>query len=197
MGNIAKEYRVNQQIRAATVRVIGEDGQQLGIMPLRKALELARERGLDLVEVAPNADPPVCRLLDYGRFRYLQAKKERESRRAHRGGEMAEIRFRPHIAEHDRQAKVRKAREHLEEGDKVKLTVMFRGRELAHPEAGLSLLRRVVEDLKDVGKLETPPNMEGRLLSIILAPRPRKEKPASTAQESGRGQEGQVEEVQA
>jgi len=185
---------VNQQIRAPTVRVIAEDGQQLGIMPLRRALELARERGLDLVEVAPNADPPVCRLLDYGKFRYLQAKKERESKKAHRTAELSEIRFRPHIAEHDRQSKVRKAREHLEEGNKVKLTVMFRGREMAHPEAGLNLLRRLVEDLKDVGKLESPPNMEERSLSIILAPRPRKPEKPSSGQETHRDQE--AEEVQ-
>lgn len=165
-------------------------------MPLRRALDLARERGLDLVEVAPNADPPVCRLLDYGKFRYLQAKRERESKKAHRTAELVEIRFRPLIAEHDRQSKVRKAREHLEDGDKVKLTVMFRGREMAHPEAGLNLLRRVVEDLRDVGKLESPPNMEGRFLSIVVAPRPRKtEKASGRGEEPARGQE-EAEEVQ-
>lgn len=193
MDSIAKDYRVNQQIRAPQVRVIGENGEQLGVFPLQRALEIARERGLDLVEVAPTAVPPVCRLLDYDRWRYLQTKREKESRKSHRVVELREIRFRPRIAEHDRQSKVRRARELLQEGNKVKLTVMFRGREITHPELGLSLLRSIAEDLKGDGKLEAPPSLEGRFLSIIMAPARR---PAAQAQQEKARGKAEAEEIQ-
>lgn len=152
------------------MRVIGEDGSQLGVMPVGQALELARESDVDLVEVAPNSDPPVCRLLDYGKLRYLSAKKERESRKGQKSTDLREVRFRPNIGSHDLESKTRKVRELIQDGSKVKLTVRFRGREAAHQQLGLAVLKRVADDLKDEVRLEKPPAMEGRALSMILLP---------------------------
>ena len=146
-------------------------------MPLDRALQMARENGIDLVEVAPNADPPVCRLLDYGKLRYLYSKKERESKKAQKNTELREVRFRPNIGDHDLAAKLRKVKEFIDDGSKVKLTVRFRGREAVHQQLGLSLLKRVADDLKEEVRLEKPPAMEGRALSMILIPSaPRGEK---------------------
>lgn len=155
--------------------MIDEDGEQLDVISTAEALSLARDRNLDLVEVAPTATPPVCRLMDYGRFRFLQAKREREVRKTQKTKLLHEIRFRPRIASHDRDAKLRRIREFLEDGSKVKLTVMFRGRELSHRELGVALLRSVAESVKDQAKLESPPSMEGRRLNVILTPMPRKD----------------------
>lgn len=152
------------------MRVIGEDGAQLGVMSVGQALQKAREWDLDLVEVAPNSDPPVCRVLDYGKLRYLSAKKDRESRKGQKSTELREVRFRPNIGTHDLEAKTRKVRELIQDGSKVKLTVRFRGREAAHNEIGLSVLKRVADDLKDEVRLEKAPSMEGRALSMILLP---------------------------
>ena len=139
-------------------------------MSLPQALELAREADLDLVEVAPTAAPPVCRLLDYGKFKYEQAKKERESRRGQHASVLREIRMRPKIDSHDLEMKARNAEKFLNGGDKVKVTVMFRGREMVHPEIGRAILEQVAEKLKDVSVIEKPASMEGRFLSAILAP---------------------------
>jgi translation initiation factor IF-3 len=139
-------------------------------MPVQQALEIAAERELDLVEVAPTAVPPVCRLLDYGKFKYEQAKKERETRKTQHASVLREIRMRPKIDSHDLQMKARNAEKFLKGGDKVKVTVMFRGREMVHPEIGRAILDQVAEQLKDVSVIERPPNMEGRFLSAILAP---------------------------
>jgi translation initiation factor IF-3 len=139
-------------------------------MPLERALQMARQNDVDLVEVAPNSDPPVCRLLDYGKLRYLSAKKERESRKTQKNTELREVRFRPNIGKHDLDAKLRKVREFIDDGAKVKLTVRFRGREAVHQQLGLSLLKRVADDMKDDVRLEKPPAMEGRALSMILIP---------------------------
>lgn len=139
-------------------------------MPVPQALEIARERELDLVEVAPTAVPPVCRLLDYGKFKYEQAKKERETRKTQHASVLREIRMRPKIDSHDLQMKARNAEKFLKSGDKVKVTVMFRGREMVHPEIGRAILDQVADQLKDVSVVERPPNMEGRFLSAILAP---------------------------
>jgi translation initiation factor IF-3 len=146
------------------------DGERLGVMPINQALEAAREADLDLVEVAPTAVPPVCRLLDYGKFKYEQAKKERESRKGQHASVLREIRMRPKIDAHDLEMKAKNAEKFLKSGDKVKVTVMFRGREMVHPEIGRALLERVADQLKDVSVIERPPNMEGRFLSTILAP---------------------------
>jgi translation initiation factor IF-3 len=142
----------------------------VGILPLADALGLADERGLDLVEVAPNSEPSVCRLLDYGKFRYLQTKREKEAKKSQHITMLRQVRFRPNIGQHDRLAKERVVRKLLGEGAKVKLSVRFRGREMAHPELGMSLLKHVTEALTDDAKLEVAPNMEGRMMSIVLAP---------------------------
>lgn len=187
-----REYRVNTQIRIREVLVIADDEEQLGILPVAEALALARERGLDLVEVAPNSSPPVCRLMDYGQFRYAQSKKEREARKGQRTNVLREVRFRTRIAEHDRGAKVKHVRSFLADGNKVKLTVLFRGREITRPDRGASLLRSVAEELKEVAKVESPPAMEGRRLHVILAPvpqRPQKTEQRTETEESPVGAE--------
>jgi translation initiation factor IF-3 len=145
-------------------------------MSLPQALDMARENDLDLVEVAPTAVPPVCRLLDYGKFKYEQAKKERETRKTQHASVLREIRMRPKIDTHDLQMKARNAEKFLKSGDKVKVTVMFRGREMVHPEIGRAILEQVSDQLKEVSVVERPPNMEGRFLSTILAPGHAKEK---------------------
>jgi translation initiation factor IF-3 len=165
-----KDYRVNQNIRVPRVRLIDDEGEQMGIMLTRDALALAQERDLDLVEVAPNSDPPVCRLLDYGKFRYLQSTKEREVRKAQKVNALRQVRFRPRIGAHDIAAKERLVHRLLDQGSKVKVNVLFRGREMDHPELGMNLLKKVTEDIGDDAKLEQPPSMEGRMMSIILAP---------------------------
>jgi translation initiation factor IF-3 len=139
-------------------------------METRRALQMARDAEVDLVEVAPNSDPPVCRLLDYGKLLYLSSKKEKESKRGQKSTEQKEVRFRPNIGTHDLDAKVRKVREFIGDGSKVKLTVRFRGREAAHQQLGLSVLRKVADELKDEVRLERPPAMEGRALSMVLIP---------------------------
>lgn len=169
-SSIARQYKVNEQIRSPQVRVIGENGEQLGVMTLDKALQMARESDVDLVEVAPNAEPPVARLLDYGKLRYLYSKKDRESKKGQKNTDLKEVRFRPNIGIHDLNSKLRKVREFIEDGSKVKLTVRFRGREAVHQQLGLSVLKRVADDLKDDVRLEKPPAMEGRALSMILIP---------------------------
>lgn len=163
--------------------MIGEDGEQLGIMSLRDALTLARERGLDLVEVASNSDPPVCRILDYGRFRYLQAKKDREGRKGQKSTALREVRVRPGIGQHDLDAKFRTVKKLLGEGARVKISVVFRGRSITHPELGMGLLKRIAEGLQAEAKLDQTPTMEGRMLSIILSPSSRRDggRPATPA----------------
>jgi len=181
IGNIVKKLRVNEQIRAAEVRLVGEKGEQLGIMPLGQARETARRYGLDLVEVAPTATPPVCRLMDYGRFKYEQAKRERGDRRSQKITLLREVRLRPKIGEHDFQAKVRTARKLLAGGDKLKVTILFRGREITHPELGWKLLQRMNKEVEGLGVLERQPAMEGRRMSIIIAPTTQKGKPKEAA----------------
>jgi len=168
--DIVKEIRINQWIRAKEVRLIGETGAQLGVVQIEKALQIARERGIDLVEVAPGSVPPVCRLLDYGRYRYEQTKKERKARKGQRGGGLKEIRVRPRMKEHDLDTKIKIARKLLGEGDKVKFFVIFRGREITHPELGLKLLRKATDDLKDIAALDGTPSSQGRIMSLVLSP---------------------------
>jgi len=164
---------VNRQIRAREVRVIGEEGEQLGTLPIAKALQVAQERELDLVMVAPNAVPPVCRLVDYGKFRYEQLKKEKKGRKAQKGL-LREVRLRPKIEEHDLQDKIRKTRELLAEGNKVKITVRFRGREIVYPELGWQVLKRVAEALKDDAVATSQPSKDARNIALTLAPVPGK-----------------------
>ncbi len=169
---IVREYKVNSGIRSDRIRVIDDDGAQLGIVSLIDALDMARTKDLDLVEVSPGADPPVCRILDYGKLRYLHAKKVKESKKAQKSTELREIRFRPNIGDHDLSAKTRKAGQLLSEGAKVKIAVFFRGREVTHPELGMVLLRTVAEKLQEVSKLEKAPSAERNNVSMILVPQP-------------------------
>jgi translation initiation factor IF-3 len=162
---------VNRQIRISPVRVIGVDGEQLGILPVEEALTAAEEQGLDLVEVAPNSRPPVVRIMDYGKYKYEQARKARQAKKKQHQVQVKEVKFRPGIEEHDLEFKVRHARQFLEEGNKVKATMMFRGRQMAHPELGLEVLQQVAGALEDVGKVEAEPSMEGRNMTMIIAPR--------------------------
>jgi len=152
------------------VRVIDEAGNQLGVMDTRDALRMAEARGLDLVEVAPNADPPVCRFIDYGKFIYEKAKKEREARKAQKTVDVKEIRLRPKTGEHDIDFKVRDARRWLADGDKVKVRVVFRGREITHPEVGRELLERISQALEDVAVVEQKLHIEGHSLLMIFSP---------------------------
>lgn len=173
--------RVNTFIRAPQLRVIDSDGKQLGVLPRSEALRLAEERQLDLVEVAPNAEPPVCKLMDFGKYQYERAKRERESRKARKDIEVKEIRIRPKIGEHDIAFKVRQAREFLQEGCKVKFRVRFRGREITYPEQAMKQLDKVAEALADVSTIEQPPSFEGPTILMIVAPQSGKKKQATGA----------------
>jgi translation initiation factor IF-3 len=164
---------VNERIRAREVRLIDENGAQLGIMPTREALRVARERELDLIEVAPNAQPPVCRIMDYGKHKYQVAKREREAHRRSKGTEVRVLVFRnPRIDPHDLQIKLRKLRQLLGEGNKVRINLRLRGRELSHPELGTQLLNRISQELTDIAQTEMSPRFEGRLMNMLLAPKP-------------------------
>ncbi|WP_242839661.1 translation initiation factor IF-3 [Desulfofundulus thermocisternus] len=162
---------MNEEIRAREVRVVDPSGNQLGIMPLREALRLAEEHQLDLVEIAPQARPPVCRLMDYGKYKYEQSKREKEARKKQRVINIKEVKLRPSIEEHDFQVKVRNAARFLKEGDKVKATIMFRGREIMHTQLGHQLLLRLAEQVKDLSIIERQPKLEGKNMVMILAPR--------------------------
>ncbi len=167
------EPRINQQIRKSPVRLIDEDGTQLGIVPIEEARDKARERGLDLVEVGPNADPPVCRILDWGKLRYEKQKKEREAKRKTQTIEVKEVKYRPTIDVHDRDRKTDRARKFLEQGNKVKVTIFFRYRQLRRPQLGQEILDHVQQRLADVATVEhRSKGLEGRQMTMILAPQP-------------------------
>jgi translation initiation factor IF-3 len=161
---------VNERIRVPEVRLIDEDGEHIGVVRTREALEMARERGFDLVEVQPNSSPPVCRLMDYGKFRYEESRRERESRRRQRTAALKEVRLRPKIDDHDLDTKGRQARKFLGAGSKVKLSVLFRGREIAHQDLGRNLLVRLADQLSDVSSIDQQPHMEGRSMVMLLSP---------------------------
>lgn len=167
----SKRIRVNRQIRISPLRVIGADGSQLGIMEVDRAMALAEEAGLDLVEVAATARPPVVRIMDYGKFKFEQAKQARQAKKKQHVIELKEVKFRPGIEDHDFETKTRHARRFLGEGNKVKVTLMFRGRQIAHPELGVAVVDRVSVELADVAKVESPAKMEGKSLTMILAPK--------------------------
>ena len=171
MGSISKGLRVNERIRIKEVRVISQDGTQLGILPIEQALHAAYEQHLDLVEVAPEARPPVCRIMDYGKYRYEQAKKAREAKKKQTIIELKEIKLRPKTEEHDFQFKARHAERFLKEGNKAKITMMFRGREMIRMDRGRAVLDRFVEALKEVAVVEQAPKVEGRNMTMILAPK--------------------------
>ncbi len=171
----AKNHRINEQIRVREVRLIDDEGEQEGVVPTEQALEMAREKGLDLVEVAPNAKPPVCKLIDYGKYKYEMDKKNRESKKHQTQVKLKEIRMQPKIEGHDLQFKTKHVLEFLQEGNKCKVTIRFRGRELAHTHLGRDVLMRVLDLLGEENyNLDRSPMMEGRFMSMILSPKAKK-----------------------
>ena len=163
--------RANEDIRVPQVRLIAADGSQVGVVAIQAALRAAEESGLDLVEISPNADPPVCKLLDYGKFKYEAQKKANEARKRQKTIDVKEIKMRPNIDDHDYKVEMRAMNKFIGEGDKVKFTIRFRGRELAHPEIGRKLLDRIREDADEVAKIESMAKMEGRQMIMVIAPR--------------------------
>ncbi len=163
--------RVNRDIRAPRVLLIDENGEKQGEMPLEAAIDAATEAGLDLVEVAPNSEPPVCKILDHGKLKYEEQKKKSQARKRQKTAEVKEIKMRPNIDIHDYEVKTRAIRRFFEDGDKVKVTLRFRGREMAHQDRGMTLLQRVKEDFEGLAKVEYEPKLEGRQMIMVLAPR--------------------------
>ncbi|MBO9725201.1 MAG: translation initiation factor IF-3 [Novosphingobium sp.] len=163
--------RYNNMIQSDKVRVIDQDGENIGVMYTRQAIEQAAEVGLDLVEVSPNADPPVCKFLDVGKYRYEAQKKANAARKTQKTQEIKEIKMRPNIDDHDYDTKMRNVVRFIGDGDKVKVTLRFRGRELSHQQLGMNLLRRVQEDVADIAKIEAYPRMEGRQMLMVLSPK--------------------------
>jgi translation initiation factor IF-3 len=175
--------RINHRIRVPEIRVIFEE-EQLGIMPTHEALRLAEEKGLDLVEISPRAFPPVCRIMDYGKYKYEEAKKKQQQRKKASTVETKEIKFRPKTEEHDMDFKVKHVRRFLEGGNKVRLAVVFRGREITHPQTGMKVLNRVVELCVDIATVEATPNMEGRRMIMVIAPKPNVVRKAAEAKKA-------------
>ncbi|WP_306418853.1 translation initiation factor IF-3 [Roseibaca ekhonensis] len=163
--------RVNDRIRAPEIRLIGAEGENLGVVKPSQAMMLAEEAGLDLVEISPNATPPVCKIMDFGKFKYEQQKREAEARKKQHIIEIKEVKFRPNTDTHDYDVKMRNVMRFLEGGDKVKVTLRFRGREMAHQNLGSDLLHRVAADVEEIGKVENMPKMEGRQMIMMIAPR--------------------------
>jgi translation initiation factor IF-3 len=173
---ISKDWRINEEIRVKEVRLVSDTGEQLGIMPIHKALELSLEKGLDLVEIAPSAKPPVCRMMDYGKFKFEQSKRDKEARKKQKVISVKEVKMRPNIDENDFQVKARNARKFLSAGDKVKLTIMFKGRQITHPELGERLSIRMAEQLADISNVEKNPRVEGKNMVTIFMPKTDSEK---------------------
>lgn len=163
--------RINEEIKGKETRLIGPEGEQLGIFSIKEALRMAHERDLDLVEISPNAKPPVCRIMDFGKFKYEQSKREKETRKKQKVINVKEVKIRPNIEEHDLQVKTKNAIKFLKDGDKVKVTLMFRGREMAHAENAKQLMARVAELTKDFASVEKQAKVEGRNMIMILAPK--------------------------
>src|SRR5512142_1922222 len=172
-GSGNRDARTNRRIKAREVRVVGPDSEQLGVLPIEQALARAQELGMDLVEVSPMAKPPVCKIMDYGKFKYLEKKKQNEAKKKQVVVQLKEVKLRPRTEEHDYDVKIKKVREFLGEANKARITVMFRGREMSHRELGQKVLQRVIEDLRDVAVIEAAPRMEGRQMFMILAPNPK------------------------
>ncbi|MBI2308495.1 MAG: translation initiation factor IF-3 [Rhodocyclales bacterium] len=167
---LQKAHRVNEEINVPEVRLIGEDGEQVGVVSIRTAMQMAEEAEIDLVEIAPLAQPPVCRIMDYGKFKYQEAKKAHEAKLKQKQVQVKEVKFRPGTDENDYQIKLRNMLRFLDEGDKVKVTLRFRGREMAHQEFGMRQLERIKTDVEAIGQVEQMPKMEGRQMIMIIAP---------------------------
>ena len=192
-----RETRVNERVRAREVRLIDENGESIGVMSSQRALDIARDRNLDLVEVSPNANPPVCRLMDYGRFKYEQAKKENEARKNQKTITLKDIRLSPRTDEHDIDVKTRKILEFLAEGDRVRVSVKFRGAEMRHPDIGRKLLDGIAEVLKGIGVVERSPVMEGKMMSMIVSRAPGWEPPKKQAPAPAPGKKHQGQRADA
>ncbi|HEX8536473.1 MAG TPA: translation initiation factor IF-3 [Cystobacter sp.] len=192
--HIARDQRTNRRIRAREVRVVGPAGEQLGVLSLEAALERAQSEGMDLVEVNPMAKPPVCKIMDYGKFKYEEKKRASEAKKKQVVVHRKEVKLRPKTEEHDYEFKVRNVRRFLEDGDKAKITIMFRGREITHKELGSAILDDVIKDLKDVAVVEQMPRMEGRQMFMIISPNP---KVAQRARELARQQAAAAEKAEA
>jgi len=164
------EYRINDRIRAAKCRLIGFDGSQLGIFAMSEALRIADDQGFDLVEIAPNADPPVCKIMDFGKFKYEQSMKDKAARKNQSKIEIKEMKFRPKVDKHDYETKKKHILRFLDAGAKVKVTIMFRGREMAHPELGLNILEKLAGELAELATIENQPKLEGRNMHMLIAP---------------------------
>lgn len=160
---------MNEDIKADEIRVVDEDGEMLGVMSVEEGIEKAYEAGLDLIEISPNATPPVCKILDYGKYKYEQQKKANEARKKQKVIDVKEVKIRPGIEDHDYKVKMRNARRFLEDGDKVKVTMRFRGREMAHIDIGMDIMERIKEELADVGKVDMQPKLEGRQAIMVLS----------------------------
>jgi len=186
--------RVNRQIRAPKVRVIDKEGKQVGILSVQEALALAETDKLDLVEISPNAHPPVCKVIDYGKFRYQQTKKEKENKKAQHQVKIKEVKVKPNTDAHDLEVKLKKARDFIQKGNKVRLTCTFRGREMAHPEIGKRIVQKMIDQLSDIATAEAFPKQMGRNLSVTLAPGVKKikEKPRESENEAQQGNESTV-----
>ena len=178
--------RINREIRADRLRVITEDGEQLGILTLREALMKAEDMGLDLVEIAPTAKPPVAKIIDYGKLRYMQAKKEKDSKKAQVQIRVKEIKLKPNIDTHDFQTKLKHAREFLTKGNKVRISIMFRGREMLHIDLGEKVVRDFCEDLSDIATVEAPPKMLGRTITTVIAPGGKRPKPQTAHEQDSK-----------
>lgn len=185
---ISNEMRINERIRVPEVRLVGPDGEQRGIVPTNEALAIAEDAGLDLVEVAPNAKPPVARMMDYGKYKYEEAMKEREARRKQANSQLKEIRFRLKIDDHDFETKKGHVERFLKQGDKVKVMIMFRGREQSRPEMGVKLLKRLADGIGDLATIEMEPRQDGRNMIMVLAPTRKKQQ---TKSEQRRQREGE------
>lgn len=170
-GMVIRDLRVNEEIRTREVRLVGDQGEQLGIVSIREALTIAQERQVDLVEVSPTARPPVCRLMDYGKFKYEQAKRDRDARKKQKVVNIKELKMRPAIEDHDFDVKVKNAQRFLTEGDKVKCTMIFRGREIVHAQLAQTTMNKLAALVADVGVIERAPRVEGRAMIMILAPK--------------------------
>ena len=162
---------INEQIRDREVRVIGEEGQQLGVMPPKEAMKLAKEANVDLVKIAPSANPPVCKLVNYGKYRYEQQKRDKEAKKKQKVFQLKEVKLRPNIEDHDFYVKLKNAQRFLADGNKVKVTIMFRGREMTHPELGGEVLERFAKELGDSIVREKPPKLEGRNMTMVVGPK--------------------------
>lgn len=171
LQNNLKKVRANEQIRVPEIRLIGANGEQVGVVPTKEGLKQAEEAGLDLVEVAANVRPPVCKILDLGKYLYSLDKKEKESRKKQKVIDIKEIKMTSKIEEHDYQTKLRHAREFIDRGDKVKLTLIFRGREITHADLGMKIVARVIEDLSDIGEVERNDGLEGKIIQVLIAPK--------------------------